>query len=78
MSYWVATVYLDHYSDLSYVHLQHDNSGRETLKTKIAFEHYALKHIVIVQRCHADNGRFADREFGNDTKAQWQMINSVG
>jgi len=28
-------VYVDHYSDLSFIYLQQDNSGREILKSKI-------------------------------------------
>jgi len=39
--YSIATVYVDCYSDLSYVYLQQDNSRREILKSKIEFKHYA-------------------------------------
>ena len=37
----MATVYVDHYSHLSYVHLQIINTGSEVQKSKIAFE----KHV---------------------------------
>jgi len=55
-----------------------DSSGRETLKSKIAFEHYTTKLGVMVQSYHTDNGRFADNGFLEDLKAQRQAITSCG
>jgi len=39
--YKVATVFIDHYSDLSFVCPQEDNSSAELIKAKIAFEQFA-------------------------------------
>jgi hypothetical protein len=36
--YRAATIFLDHYSDLAYVHLQQTTSAKETLEAKNAFE----------------------------------------
>jgi hypothetical protein len=39
--YYNGTIFVDHYSDLTYVYLQQSNSGEETLEAKKAFEAYA-------------------------------------
>ena len=67
-------VYVDHYSELFYVYLQQDNSGREIIKSKLAFKHYETKQGVMVQKYHASNGIFADKDFLADFKAQKQAI----
>jgi len=59
----VATVYMELYSDLSYVHLPIDKTGSELLKSKIAFENYAMRQGIHKQHYHADDGRFADSSF---------------
>ena len=61
--YRVATVFVDHYSGLSYVHFQKTTDGPETLEAKLAFETYAEKNNVRVQSYQADNGRFAEKAF---------------
>ena len=58
--YRVATIFVDHFSDLSYVHLQSSTSSEETVQAKAAFEAYARDHGVTIKHYHADNGRFAD------------------
>jgi hypothetical protein len=47
--YKVATVFVDHYSNLSYVHLQCTTSAKETLEAKEAFERYAEQSGVTVE-----------------------------
>jgi hypothetical protein len=59
----VATVFVDHFSRLSFVHLQESTKGAETLLAKRAFEACAASFGVKVLNCHADNGRFAKRMF---------------
>lgn len=54
--YTAATVFIDHYSRLSYVYLQQTTSGEETLQAKRAFEAYAKSHGVTIKHYHADNG----------------------
>lgn len=58
--YRYATVFVDHYSRLSYVHLQKTTSSVETLEAKLAFEKFAASHGVTISHYHADNGRFVD------------------
>jgi hypothetical protein len=58
--YSVATIFVDHFSSLSYVHLQETQSSQDTLAAKQAFEAYARDRGVKVQHYHADNGRFVD------------------
>ena len=39
--YICATIFLDHYSSVSYVHLQRSTNGEDNLEEKKAFEAYA-------------------------------------
>ena len=61
--YRVATVFTDHYSCLSYVHMQKTTNMDDTLEAKRAFENFAQTHGVQVSHYHCNNGRFADRAF---------------
>jgi hypothetical protein len=38
-------------------------TSEETLKSKLAFEKFALLHGVHIKHYHADNGRFKDNLF---------------
>ena len=76
--YKVATVFVDHISKLSYVHLQQDTSGRETLKAKMAFEKYASSRGVTVRHWHCDNGRFADKLWRESCDAKGQTMSYCG
>ena len=46
--YQYATVFVDHYLQLSYLHLQKILSSQETVQMKQAFEKYAELHQVTV------------------------------
>ena len=59
----VATVFVDHYSDLDYVHVQESTSAEETIEAKRKFEKFMEERRVKVQHYHADNGIFASRAF---------------
>jgi len=61
--YRCATVFVDHYSCLQYVHLQVDDSSIKTVAAKRAFETFAAQHGVRIQHYHCDNGRFSDNAF---------------
>jgi hypothetical protein len=67
--YTTATVFINHYSRRSYVHLQQTTSGEETLQAKRAFEAYAKSQGVTVKHYHADNGRFVEPAFQDHCKA---------
>ena len=72
--YKAATVFLDHFSDLSYVHLQSSTNGDETLDAKVAFEAYARHHGVRILHYHGDNGRFAESKWINHCTANGQSM----
>jgi hypothetical protein len=76
--YKFATVFVDHCSRLSYVHLQQTSSAIETLEAKRAFEKFALAHAVQVKHYHADNGRFADNLWLADIAQRGQSISFCG
>lgn len=61
--YTAATIFVDHFSRLSYVHLQCSLSSDVTVKAKRAFERHCDGHGVKVLHYQADNGRFADLLF---------------
>jgi hypothetical protein len=61
--YGAATIFVDHASQLSYLHLQSWVTAEETVKAKKAFEAYSRSHGVIVKHYHADNGHFAESLF---------------
>ncbi len=61
--YRCATIFVDHFSRLRFVHLQIDDSSAETLTAKRAFETFAAEHGVRIQHYHCNNGRFYDNAF---------------
>jgi len=58
--YTAATVFLDHQSDLAFIHMQKNQTSNEIFKAKLEFEAFAKTIGVQVQAYHADNGRFAE------------------
>ena len=76
--YRCATIYVDHYSRLSYVHLQKQLTSEETVQGKIAFEKFCEARGVTVKHYHADNGRFADKGFVNHITQSRQSITYCG
>ena len=61
--YTCATIFVDHFSDLTYTHLQRSISLEDTLVAFRAFENFCDRHGVEVRHYHADNCRFADQGF---------------
>ncbi len=53
--YRYCTVFVDHFSQLHFVHLQIDSSAAETMLAKQAFEKFAAKHGVRILHYHCDN-----------------------
>ena len=76
--YHYATVFVDHYSDLTYVHLHQYNDGASVLEAKLAFERYASSFGVQVSHYHCDNGIFADNSFKAACKAARQTCSYCG
>ncbi len=58
-----ATVFVDHFSCLQFVHLELEDKSDKTLAAKLAFEQYVAEHGVKVLHYHCDNGRFHDNAF---------------
>jgi hypothetical protein len=59
-----ATVFVDQFSQSSFICLQESTTGAETSLAKRAFEACAAASFgVKIVNCHADNGRFAKRLF---------------
>ena len=63
--YNYATVFVDHFSRLGYVHLQKTQSAKETLEGKALFERKCAAFGIKVEHYHADNGVFAANEWKN-------------
>jgi len=61
--YRCATIFVDHFSRLRFVHLQIDDTSAESLGAKRAFETFATKHGVKILHYHCNNGRFHDNAF---------------
>jgi hypothetical protein len=76
--YQAATIFVDHFSSLSYVYLQKSTKAEETLAAKISFERFAERHGVMVQAYQADNGRFAETTFMQAIKDAEQTITFCG
>jgi hypothetical protein len=70
--YTAATVFVDHYSRLKYVHLMTKLSSKETMDAKQAFEHFVNQHGLCILHYHCNNGRFADNAFKNSCSAKGQ------
>jgi hypothetical protein len=76
--YNCATVFVDYYSDVSFVYLQGALGGDETLEAKTAFERWSKSHDVVICHYHADNGRFAETKFMVAVAAAGQTISFCG
>ncbi len=61
--YKSATIFVDHYSRLRFVHLQLNNSSAETLIANLAFEQYMADHGVKILHYHCNNGKFHNNAF---------------
>jgi hypothetical protein len=76
--YKVATVFVDHFSRLSFIYLQESTKGTETLLAKKAFEAHAASFGVKVLNYHADNGRFAEPLFLGHAETNGQTVSLCG
>ena len=76
--YRVATVFVDQFSKLSYVHMQKGGTAIETLEAKLAFERYARSFGIKVSHYHADNGIFADKLFQRSIENSGQTLSFCG
>eukprot|EP00957_Ditylum_brightwellii_P124822 9514840-Ditylum_brightwellii.AAC.1 len=72
--YQAATIFVDHYSRFTYVHLQCDLSSKQTLEAKRTFEIWSANVGVKIEHYHADNGWFAHKAFMQDYERNGQML----
>ena len=71
-------MFVDHFSDLSYVHVQKGATGAETVEAKKAFERYCKSFGVQISHYHADNGVFADKLFRQECDINNQDLTFCG
>jgi hypothetical protein len=76
--YTAATIFIDHYSRLKYVHLMTRLTSEETMEANQAFEHCANQHGVRILHYHCNNGHFADNAFKNSCSAKGQRLTFCG
>jgi len=76
--YWVATVFVDQFSGLDYVHLQESTSAVETIDAKQAFERFSEARGVRIEHYHCDNGIFASRAFREEVQRSGQTMSFCG
>jgi hypothetical protein len=76
--YTAATVFVDHYSRLKYIHLMTKLTSEETIEAKQAFEHFAKQYGVRILHYHCNNRQFADKAFKNSCSAKGQHLTFCG
>jgi len=76
--YTYSTIFVDHYSGYTYVHLQTSTNSEETVKAKDAFENILGAMNVQVKHYHADNGRFCQKGFMQSIREKEQTISFCG
>jgi hypothetical protein len=76
--YHYSTVFVDHYSDFTYIHFHMQLTSEETMKAKHAFELLAANHGVQIHQYHADNGHFQDLAFKQECEQKGQRITYCG
>jgi hypothetical protein len=76
--YKCATIFVDHFSRLRFVHLQINDSAVETIAAKQAFKAFAAKHCVRIQHYHCDNGHFSNNAFHQACHNSHQRLTFCG
>ena len=69
---------VDHFSDLTYVHLMRSKIQEVTLTGKLEFEIWADSFGIKIHRYHADNGIFSEQPFRSEIEDSKQTITSFG
>jgi hypothetical protein len=70
----VATVFVHHHSNLSFVYPQVSTTAEETLQAKRAYGLFAESNGVKTMHYHEDNGRFADNLWRQDVLDKGQRL----
>lgn len=73
-----ATIFVDHCSDLTYIHLMTTLDAEATVEAKQCFERFAMDHGVTVKHYHADNGLFDTKSFKQSIQRAKQTLSFCG
>lgn len=73
-----ATIFVDHYSDFTYVHLMIETTAVTTVAAKEAFERLSASHNVHICHYHYANGLFDTSAFKTSIAAAYQTISFYG
>ena len=73
-----VTMFVDHHSGLSCIHLMKQLTSEETLRAKKAFKACSRSLGVQMLHCHANNGRFANNAFITSVTQSGQTISYCG
>ena len=76
--YHGATVFVDHFSDFTYVHLMTKMDAEATVEAKLTFERLAASHGVTIRHYHADNGLFDSKLFKESIQKSHQTLSFCG
>ena len=73
-----ASVFVDHATGFTYVHLIKDFTGEENMDAKNAYESKAAEFGVRVKSYHGDNGRFSETLWLSDVAEKNQQVTFCG
>ena len=75
---WACQLMVDHFIDITYVHLTRSTNQEENLTVKEALEIWAAIFGVKVNRYHKDIGRFSEQPFRSEIEDSNQTIKVFG
>jgi hypothetical protein len=73
-----ATVFAEHFSDFTYVHLMSKMDAKSTVEAKLAFECLSSSHGVTIRHYYSDNGLFHTKAFKNSINKAGQTLSFCG
>jgi transposase InsO family protein len=76
--YKVATVFIDHATDYSYVAIQKSTAADETIKAKMLFERNAYDQGIKIEAYHSDNGIFKSKAWQDSCYSNGQGLTFAG
>jgi hypothetical protein len=76
--YKYTTVFVDYFSDYTYLYLHTNITSEDTLHAKHAFQAHTASFGKKIQNYHVDNGRFQDIAYKEDCHRQGQILSYCG
>ena len=73
-----ATIFVDHATSFTYVHLIKDFTAEAAMEAKNAYEVKAAEFGVRIRSYHGDNGRFAELRWVTDSEEKGQKLSFCG